>query len=105
MISTIGCSPIAVYSHEFLNVLDIESSIALADVEDKNSYGHVYLIIDNKPIEPRYLGFYLQDNIRYHNPYNIYNSTEDYLSNGHTIFPTANTIVNAISELRTTTFI
>ena len=95
----VGCSPLAIYSHEFLGMLNIESSIALANMKDKHSYGHVYLIIDNKPIEPRYLGLYLQDNIKYNNPYSIYNSTEEYLSGGNTISPDLNTIMNAISEL------
>lgn len=94
----IGCAPIAIFTHEILSVVGIDSQIALADVDGKESYGHVYVTIDGKPQEPRYVGLYLQDNINYYEPYGIYESTDEYINAGHTIFPSINTIINGIGE-------
>lgn len=99
LIVTIGCSPMGVFTHETLNVIGVDSQIALADVDGKDSYGHVYVIVDGVAYEPRYLGLYLQDNINYYAPYEVYDSTDEYVSVGYTVFPAVDTIIMAVMEL------
>ena len=99
IIASIGCSPLSVTTCEILNTIGIDSQIALTGVDGKNSYGHIYVIIDNEPYEPRYLGLYLRDDINYDNPYDIYNTTDEYTMAGYTVFPDIVTIINAVGEL------
>lgn len=98
IIASIGCSPMGVTTCEVLNMVNIDTQIALADVDGKNSYGHVYVIINDTPYESRYLGIYLQNNIDYNNPYAIYNSGDEYISSGHTFLPKLQEIINAVME-------
>ena len=88
----------AIITHETLNIIGINSQIAAANVDNRESYRHIYIIINGYPREPRYLGLYLQNNINYNNPYKIYNSTEEYIEDGYTIFPSINAIINLIME-------
>ena len=96
LIWSVGCSPMAVYTHEAFQYIGINSEIALADVDDKN-YCHAYLLIDNKPFEPRYFGLYLQNNINYNEPTEIYKSTDDFTNAGRPIIPKIRDIIIAIT--------
>ena len=98
IITSVGCSPMGIITYEILNTISVDSQIALANVDNKESYGHVYIIIDNKPYEPRYFGLHLQDNIDYTNPYAIYNSSDEYIDE-HTILPEVITITDAVMEM------
>ena len=98
MIWSIGCSPMAVLAHETLGRAGIDSQIVLADVDGKESFGHAYVMIGDQPVEPRYLGLYLQGNINYDNPYEVYDSTDDYVGAGYTVFPAIGTIIGAVVE-------
>jgi hypothetical protein len=98
IVASIGCSPMGVITCDVLDNIGIESQIGLADVDGKESYGHLYVIVNDQPYEPRYLGLYLQGNIDYDNPYEVYNSGDDYVTAGYTILPSVNTIVSAIIE-------
>lgn len=100
LIVSIGCSPLGVITYEVLNMANIDTQIALADVDGKDSYGHVYVIINDAPYEPRYFGLYLQNNIDYNNPYTIYNSEKEYISDGHTFLPKLGVIIDAVKEIR-----
>ena len=88
----------SIITYEILNTVSIDSQLALANVDGKESYGHVYIIVDNQPYEPRYFGLYLQDNIDYNNPYAAYNSSYEYIDN-HTVLPEVVTITNAAMEI------
>lgn len=98
VIASIGCSPMGVITCELLDTIGMDSQIGLADVEGKESYGHVFVILNGNPIEPRYLGLHLQNSINYDNPYETYESKDDYTNAGYTVFPSVNTIVKAIGE-------
>ena len=95
IIWSIGCSPMVVYTHETFQRVGIDSEIALADVDGKD-FGHTYVLVNGEPVEPRYLGLYLQDNINYDEPYETYKSTDDFTNAGYPIFPGIDTIISAI---------
>ena len=99
LIVSIGCSPVGCLTCKLLDIIGIDSQIAIADVEGKDSYSHVYIIINNQSYEPRYLGLYLQDNIDYDNPYAMYDSYDDYIYAGYSIFPDITTIINSIIDI------
>ena len=98
VVASIGCSPMGVITCEVLDTIGVDAQIGLADVDDKESYGHVYIIIGGKPYEPRYFGLYLQDNIQYDTPYEVYESADDYVNAGYTVFPAIGTITAAVTE-------
>jgi hypothetical protein len=98
VIASIGCSPLAVATHEGLNVIGVDSEIAGATITGRVTYCHIFLIIDGEAYEPRYLGMYRQPNIDYDHPYFTYASTEDYLNAGYTLFPSSGSIAVAIKE-------
>jgi len=97
IIWSVGCSPAAYYSNILLDEIGIESNIAMADVEGKSSYCHIYLIINNKPYEPRYFGLYLHNNIKYDEPCRIFQSKEIFVEE-HGIFPSVESIIGTIME-------
>jgi hypothetical protein len=98
VIASIGCSPLAVATHEGLNVIGVDSQIAVATVAGRMTYCHIFVIIDGKAYEPRYLGMYHQSNIDYDHPYFMYASTEEYLNAGYSLFPSSRSIAVAIEE-------
>ncbi len=98
VIASIGCSPLAVATHEGLNVIGMDSQIAGATITGRVTYCHIFLIIDGEAYEPRYLGMYRQPNIDYDHPYFIYTSTADYLNAGYTLFPSFGSVAVAIKE-------
>lgn len=99
LIASIGCSPASCLTYEILDIIGIDSQIAIADVDGKDSYSHVYIIINNQSYEPRYLGLHLQGNIDYDNPYAIYDSCDDYIYADYSIFPDITTIINSIIDI------
>jgi len=98
IVASIGCSPTAVASHEALNLIGIDSEIAGADVAGTETYCHIFLIIDGKSYEPRYLGLHKRPNIDYEHPRFKYESTADYLAAGYDLFPSPELIVTAARE-------
>ena len=97
--ASIGCSPMGVITCDILDSVGVDSQIACTEVYGKESYGHIYVIVGGNPYEPRYLGLHLQDNINYDNPYEVYDSGDEFVAAGYTVFPSVSTIVGAIGEL------
>lgn len=80
IIHSIMCSPMAITSQAMLDTLGIDSEIAVSRMIPEKSYTHVFIIIDDKPYEPRYGGLFLRSNVDYDNPRLIYGSVDDYLN-------------------------
>jgi len=99
LIWSVGCSPMAVLAHETLGCAGIDSCIACStDVAGIESYGHCYIIINDRSYEPRYLGLHLQGNINYSNPFCQYNSTEEFLNDDNDLLPSIALINDAACE-------
>ena len=75
----------ALISQNVLSMVGIESEIGVSEMIPEKSYNHAYIIIDNKPYEPRYAGLLLRANVNYSNPIYRYSSVEGYTEN-HKVF-------------------
>ena len=96
ILASIGCIPMAVASHELLNIIGIDSQIVTVPVTNTDSYAHCAISINNEVLEPRYLGLYHQQNIDY-NIIDCYNSTEEFLID-YNLIPSIELIKIAIKE-------
>lgn len=98
IVAGIGCSPMAVATHEGLKLVGVESEIALANVNGSEIYGHVFVVVDGRPYEPRFAGVVLLDHIDYAHPYDQFSSTDEYLDTGYMLFPPMWLIADAARE-------
>ena len=69
----------AIMSNILLETGGVDSQIGITTI-DNRTYTHAYIIMDNKPYEPRFLGLHLNDNIRYDDPTIVYNSSREYIN-------------------------
>lgn len=99
VIFSVGCSPLAIGAHTVLNSVGVSNYIAESGVENRDSYSHLFIITNNgKIIDPRFLGLWEVSNIKYDKPTQTYLTVEEYYNSGGTMFPTLETIQNAIKE-------
>lgn len=78
VIHSLMCSPMALISQNVLSMVGIESEIGVSEMIPEKSYNHAFIIINDKPYEPRYAGLFLRSNVDYNNPMSTYNSTDEY---------------------------
>lgn len=78
IIHSVMCSPMALISQNVLSMVGIESEIGVCKMIPERGYNHAFIIIDDKPYEPRYAGMLLRSNVDYNNPINTYSSVEEY---------------------------
>ena len=79
--TSIGCQSGAIITSWGLDMVSIDSTIGISKVEDK-FYGHYFIIVNDQPYEPRFLGLYLKDTINYNEPYKTYTASELYEQRG-----------------------
>ena len=80
ILASVCCKFMAVAFYYPLNLFN-EVEIVRSPINSgmlSDGYDHVYLLVNKKPYEPRFLGLYLKDSVDYHIITNRYNNPKEY---------------------------